>query len=57
MKRNLTAASPFLMLLIPVFLCIALLLINSNTEIPSQHSVASSAFQLPALKLVVKAIL
>jgi hypothetical protein len=56
MKKLTDLVSPFIMLLIPVFLIIALLIINQNLEIPAEKLKASASFQIPSFKVLVYSV-
>lgn len=49
MKKLNNCVSPFLMLLVPLFLLVALLAMNANNEIPAGKQRASIHFQVPSL--------
>jgi hypothetical protein len=57
MKKLKNCISPFIILLIPVFILIGLLALNMNNEIPIEKQQASLKFQVPSLEMIVKAIL
>ncbi|HEY0666816.1 MAG TPA: hypothetical protein VGD22_01490 [Sphingobacteriaceae bacterium] len=56
MKKLIKNASPFILMLVPVFLIIGLLILNRNTEIPAEKFKASTTFQVPTLKLTVQSL-
>ncbi|WP_423147567.1 hypothetical protein [Rubrolithibacter danxiaensis] len=56
MKKQLNSVSPFIILLIPIFLGMALIFVNSDNTIPKEKYNASTSFRLPTLKVAVKAI-
>lgn len=55
MKKLNNCVSPFIMLLVPLFLLIGLLAINVNNEIPAEKERASIMLQMPTLKSLVQA--
>ena len=55
MKKLPNSVSPFLMLLVPLFLLVALLALHLNQEVPREKQKASTHFQLPDLKAFVQA--
>lgn len=56
MKKFTNLTSPFIMMLIPVFLVIGLLIINRNIEIPDDKMEASISFQVPSFKVMVQSV-
>jgi phosphotransferase system glucose/maltose/N-acetylglucosamine-specific IIC component len=56
MKKLLNNTSPFLMLLIPVFIVVGLLLLNVDKEIPADKYQASINLQMPSIKALVQTI-
>lgn len=55
MKKSFTNASPFLMLLVPVFFCFALMLFNAPQ--PASEEVSGRpALKIPTVQTLVKAI-
>ncbi|WP_276345817.1 hypothetical protein [Daejeonella sp. JGW-45] len=51
MKKNITnIVSPFIMLLVPLFLLIGVLAMNVNNEMPAEKQRASIKLQVPTLK-------
>lgn len=57
MKKLTNSVSPFIMLLIPLFLLVGLLAINANSEIPAEKQKASIHLQIPSVKALVKAVI
>ncbi|MEJ7691370.1 hypothetical protein [Daejeonella sp.] len=57
MKKLTNIASPFIMLLVPLFLLIGLLAMNVNNEIPAEKQRASISLQVPALKSFIQTAL
>ncbi len=57
MKKLATNTSPFLMLLLPVFLCIGMLLVNTPATPSAEKVSAAPSFQLPTLKVLFKSLL
>lgn len=57
MKKVTNIASPFIMLLIPVFLLVGVLALNIDKEIPSQHQAASIKLQVPAFTTLIQTVL
>lgn len=57
MKKLTNYISPFIMLLIPLFLLIGLLVTNLNNEIPLEKQNASLKLQVPSLKNIVSTVL
>lgn len=56
MKNFANNASPFLLMLVPVFLIIGLLMLNRDTEIPAEKYKASTSFQMPAFRMTLQSI-
>lgn len=56
MKTFTNIASPFILMLVPVFLIIGLLMLNRDTEIPAEKFKASTSFQIPAFRMTVQSI-
>ena len=56
MKKILNNTSPFLMLLIPVFIVVGLLLLNVDKEIPADKYQASINLQVPSFIALVQTI-
>jgi hypothetical protein len=57
MKKLKNYISPFIMLLIPVFILIGILAINMNNEISNEKQHAFLKFQAPSLEMIVKAVI
>lgn len=57
MKKLNNTVSPFLMLLVPLFLLIGVLAFNLNNEIPASKQRASIKLEVPALKDLIQAVL
>jgi hypothetical protein len=55
MKKLTNSVSPFIMLLVPVFLLIGVLAMHVNNEIPVQKQRASLNLQVPTLKNFIQA--
>lgn len=55
MKKFSSTLSPFIMLLVPLFLLIGLLAMNVNNEIPASKLKASVKLQVPTLKNLIQA--
>ena len=55
MKKLTGTLSPFIMLLVPLFLLIGLLALNVNNEIPADKLKASIKLQMPTLKSLIQA--
>ena len=55
MKKLTNSVSPFIMLLIPLFLLVGLLAINADNDSAAEKQKAGIHLQIPALKDVVKA--
>ncbi|MDB5013608.1 MAG: hypothetical protein JWQ25_1810 [Daejeonella sp.] len=56
MKKLSNNASPFLMLLIPLFIVVGLLILNINNEIPAENYHAGLSLQVPAFKELIQSI-
>lgn len=56
MKKLNTSVSPFIMLLLPMFLIIGLLIVNVDTEIPTEKFNASLNLQVPSFKAMVQCL-
>ncbi|MXV51613.1 hypothetical protein GS399_11580 [Pedobacter sp. HMF7647] len=54
MKKAISTLSPFIMLLIPVFVCVGLVLLNDHTSIPAEGYNAKLTFHLPAINELIK---
>ncbi len=50
MKKLTNIASPFIMLLVPLFLLIGVLAMNVNNDMPIEKQKASVGLQVPTLK-------
>ena len=57
MKKLTNIVSPFIMLLVPLFLLIGVLAMNIDKEIPAHKERASVNLQMPTLKSFVQAAL
>jgi len=57
MKKLTNCVSPFIMLLVPLFLLIGLLVSNLNNEIPAEKQRAGLKLQVPSLKSLVSTVL
>lgn len=57
MKKLTSTLSPFIMLLVPLFLLIGLLAMNIDEDIPADKLQASIKLQVPALKNFIQATL
>jgi hypothetical protein len=57
MKKLTKPVSPFIMLLIPVFLLVALLAMNSNSDSSAEKQKMSIKLQVPTVKSIVKAVI
>jgi len=55
MKKLTNCVSPFIMLLVPLFLLIGLLAINVHNEIPVEKQSAGLKLQVPSLKNIITA--
>ena len=55
MKKLTNCISPFIMLLVPLFLLIGVLVMNVNNKIPVEKQSASIKLQVPSLKSMIKA--
>ncbi|MEJ7780768.1 MAG: hypothetical protein WKF68_14390 [Daejeonella sp.] len=55
MKKLTNTVSPFIMLLVPLFLLIGVLTMNVNNEMPSGKQRASIGLQVPTLKSFIQA--
>lgn len=55
MKKLTSCLSPFIMLLVPLFLLIGLLAMNVNNTIPVEKQSASLKLQVPSLKNIIQA--
>jgi uncharacterized membrane protein len=57
MKKFRTCISPFIMLLIPVFVLIGLVAFNFNNEISTEKQHAFLKFKVPSLEMIVKSVI
>jgi len=57
MKKLTNCISPFIMLLIPLFLLIGILTFSVNNEIPVEKQSASLKLQVPSVKTIIKAVI
>ena len=57
MKKLTNCISPFIMLLVPLFLLIGILLLSVKNEIPIEKQNASLKLQVPSVKTVIKAVI
>jgi len=57
MKKLTNCVSPFIMLLVPLFLLIGLLVTNLDNEIPLEKQNAVLKLQVPSLKNLVSTVL
>jgi hypothetical protein len=55
MKKLTNIVSPFIMLLVPLFLLIGVLAMNVNNEMPVEKQRASVKLQVPTLKSFIQA--
>jgi len=56
MKKLFNSVSPFIMLLLPIFMVIGLLIMNSDNEIPAEKYNASIHLQVLSFKVMLKQI-
>ena len=56
MKKLTNSVSPFLLLLLPLFLIVGLLLINLEKEIPAEKYNASLNLQVPSFEALIQNI-
>jgi len=56
MKKLTNCVSPFIMLLVPLFLLIGLLVTNLDNEIPLEKQNAGLKLQVPSLKNLVSTV-
>ena len=56
MKKLTNSISPFLLLLVPLFLIVGLLLINLEKEIPAEKYNASLNLQVPSFEALIQNI-
>jgi len=53
MKRSLLNISPYLLLLVPIFLALALILVNSDTNMVADEATISASFiQIPSVNII-----
>jgi hypothetical protein len=57
MKKFTNCISPFIMLLVPLFLLIGILLLSVNNEIPAEKQNASLKLQVPSVKTIIQAVI
>jgi hypothetical protein len=57
MKKLKNCISPFIMLLLPLFLLIGILALSVNNEIPVEKQNASLKLQVPSVKTIIKAVI
>ena len=57
MKKLTNCISPFIMLLVPLFLLIGILILNVKNEAPLEKQNASLKLQVPSVKTVIKAVI
>ncbi len=57
MKKFNNTLSPFIMLLVPLFLLLGLLALNVNNEIPADKLKANTNLQVPTIKSLIQASL
>ncbi len=57
MKKLTNCISPFIMLLVPLFLLIGILLLSVKNEIPIEKQNASLKLQVPSVKTIIKAVI
>ncbi len=55
MKKLTNTVSPYIMLLVPLFLLIGVLAMNVNNEMPADKLRASAGLQVPTLKSFIQA--
>ncbi len=55
MKKLSSIVSPFIMLLVPLFLLIGVLAMHVNNEIPAEKQRASVKLQVPTFKTLIEA--
>lgn len=53
MKKLNNCVSPFIMLLVPLFLLIGILATNMNKELPEDRLNAGLRLQIPSLKVII----
>ncbi len=57
MKKLTNCISPFIMLLVPLFLLIGILLLSINNQIPVEKQNASLKLQVPSVKTLLQAVI
>ncbi len=57
MKKLSTSASPFLLLLVPLFLIMGLWFTNMHNEIPAEKYQACIELQVPSFKVLIESII
>ena len=57
MKKLTNIVSPFIMLLVPLFILLGVLTMNMNKEMPAHKERASIKLQVPTLKSFIQAAL
>jgi hypothetical protein len=57
MKKLSGSASPFLLLLVPLFLIIGLWFTAMNNEIPAEKYQASIKLQVPSFKVMIQSVI
>ncbi len=57
MKKLSNCISPFIMLLVPLFLLIGILLLSINNQIPVEKQNASLKLQVPSVKTLIQAVI
>ena len=57
MKKLTNSVSPFLMLLVPLFLIIGLWFTNMNNEISAEKYEASIKLQVPSFKVLIQSVI
>jgi hypothetical protein len=57
MKKLTNCISPFIMLLVPLFLLIGILALSVNNEIPVEKQNASLKLQVPSVKTIIQAVI
>jgi len=57
MKKFTNCISPFIMLLVPLFLLIGILLLSINNEIPVEKQNASLKLQVTSVKTLIQAVI
>lgn len=57
MKKLSNCISPFIILLVPLFLLIGILLLSINNQIPVEKQNASLKLQVPSVKTLIQAVI